>query len=199
MANPNAVFQPIRRTDLASSAPKIGSKWYQTGLYYDATHPRGMLAGTTAPAAGTAYYYPFVVAEQASFDQIAVNVFTLAALSTVTVAIYASDANNLPAAKLFESAALDTTLTGIKTAACSISASAGKVLWIGVLTLGGAPTLLATGVASTHAISGQAAIGGNTRNCYRKTGASAVVADGSSLTSADLFTATLPLAALRSA
>lgn len=177
---------------------KIGSTWYVSGRYYDSTYPFGLAAATANITAGTLLYFPFMALENVTFDQLGINCSTLAASSTITLALFDSDANNLPANRLLQTSALDTSTTGVKTASINQVMTAGSVYWVAVLALGGNPTLSAASSAYFRSFIGNAAVATNTPCCYQLSGQSAIPTTAS--VNSSLATATsLPLARLRAA
>lgn len=69
---------------------------------------------TLAIAAGNQWYYPFLPARNLTIDALAAEVTTLIAGGNAYLAIYSSDANGKPAAKLAVTGSLSTATTGSK-------------------------------------------------------------------------------------
>lgn len=177
---------------------KIGPTWYVSGRYFDSTYPYGLAAASANYPAGTLMYFPFLALEDVTFDQFAINCTSAVASSTVTLAVFDSDANNLPLNRLVQTAPLDTATTGVKTATISQAMTAGSVYWIAFLVLGGNPTFSAASSAYFQSFIGNAASATNTPCCYQLTAQSAIPAVASVNNS--LATAvSLPLARLRAA
>lgn len=91
---------------------------------------------------------PFKPAQTFTISNFLISTTVAAALSTTRILLYShSDTNGLPDIKLYESADLDTSTNGLKTAITSQTFIAGTTYWLGVYS-NAAPTLAATTVAS---------------------------------------------------
>lgn len=114
-----------------------GLRRMRPGFYYTNPHDPGSTTISYLNA-GDAYVVPIWVPTQTTIDQLALNVTTAAAGSTITLALYDADGYDQPRTKLAQSAALDTSTIGWKAATVGLTLQPGYY-WIGVLTLGGAP------------------------------------------------------------
>jgi lysophospholipase L1-like esterase len=114
-----------------------------SGRYY--TNPRDDAGTATVviPGPGNVYVMPLWVPAETTFDQLACQVSTAAAGSTVTLGIYDSDANDQPRSLLVSTAALDASTPGFKSAAVAVTVRPGYV-WLAALSLGGSPRFLGT-------------------------------------------------------
>ncbi len=92
----------------------------------------GQATGTLAGAANRLEIFPFIARDEIVVTGVAVNCTTLVAASLCKVVIYDSDALGRPNARLYESADMDTSTTGVKTAAATITLKAGRTYWIGI-------------------------------------------------------------------
>lgn len=92
------------------------------------------------------YLYPFTPNKTITSASLRMNVSTAGAGLNSRILIY-SDLNGFPNTKLYESATLDCSTTGIKTAITSFTFNAGTTYWIGIHT-SGAITLTGIGSAS---------------------------------------------------
>lgn len=86
---------------------------------------------TVAGVAGRFDIFPFTPRGDFTSDQIAVNVTTAVAAAQGKLQVYESNALGQPTNLLFESAALDFSTTGFKTATLNITFRKGQVYWIG--------------------------------------------------------------------
>ena len=122
----NSVLNPI----------KIGAKWYQSGLYHGADYPKAYNPTTMTALNQYQFWVPFVALEDAVINSLAIQCSGASAGSTVSLGIYASDANNDLADALFISDAISCATTGIKSAPCNVAIQKGKVYWLSSLTIG---------------------------------------------------------------
>jgi hypothetical protein len=84
---------------------------------------------------------PYIPAQSITTSNLFINVTTATAGSLCTIVIY-SDLNGLPNTRLFESADLDCSTLGLKTATTSFSFVAGTRYWLGIKTNGTAASRL---------------------------------------------------------
>jgi len=77
------------------------------------------------------YLMPYIPNVSFTCASLYINVSVLLAAANARILIY-SDVNGVPTTKLYESANLDSSTTGIKTATTSFSFVAGTVYWIAV-------------------------------------------------------------------
>jgi hypothetical protein len=103
-------------------------------------------SGSTPVAIGAnqMYSYPFFPNNTITSVSLKINVTTLGAGVNCRILIY-SNVNGLPTTKLYESANLDCSTTGIKTATTSFTFTAGTAYWLcvqssGTTSLSGIPT-----------------------------------------------------------
>jgi hypothetical protein len=78
------------------------------------------------------YLFPFIPNKNITIQSLTINVSTLFAGGLAKILIY-SDVSGLPTTKLYESADLDCSTTGIKTATTSQTFIAGTTYWIGFI------------------------------------------------------------------
>ena len=102
-----------------------------TGDFITTSMGSGTTTATAAGVAGRFDLFPFVPRGDVTCDQIAINVSTLVAAAQGKLVIYASNALGQPTTRLFESAVLDYSTTGFKTATIAITFRKGQVYWIG--------------------------------------------------------------------
>jgi len=175
MANPNAVLQPFRRSDLASVAPKIGTTWYQSGQYYGASFPTGVAPTTSTATSGRSVFTPMTALENAAFNEIAVNVTTAVASATVRLGVFACNADGSVGTALFVSAALDASTTGIKAESCNVQLIAGQTVYIAYLVVGTGVVLTSGGTSAFRAIGGAATAADSYNNVLILSGQSNLV------------------------
>lgn len=118
--------------------PKIGSKYYPAGRWYDASYTQHQHASVAFPQAmtrGYQYFVPFFVFETVTIDQLGIYSNAVSG-GTVQLGIYASDANNNPGAAIVRTSAMSTTGAGAKTEAVSVTLQPNTVYWIAFVALG---------------------------------------------------------------
>lgn len=76
---------------------------------------------------------PIIIPKRMTIDQFAIEVVSGVATSLFRIGFYADTGEGYPGARLFESSALDTSTTGSKTAAASLTVNPGTY-WIGGVT-----------------------------------------------------------------
>lgn len=103
-----------------------------TGDFMPTTMGAGSTLGTLVGAANRIDLYPFIPRGDITIDQTAVNVATAVAAAQGKILIYAANGSGQPATRLFESAALDFSATGFKTASVALTMRKGLTYWIGV-------------------------------------------------------------------
>jgi len=103
-----------------------------TGDHISTSMGSGSTTATAAGAAGRFDLFPFVPRGDVTADLIALNVSTAVASAQGKLLIYGSNALGQPTNRIFESAALDFSTTGFKTAAISVTFRKGQVYWIGI-------------------------------------------------------------------
>jgi hypothetical protein len=91
---------------------------------------------------------PYIPAQSITTSNLFINVTNATAGSLCTIVIY-SDLNGLPNTRLFESADLDCSTLGLKTATTSFSFVAGTLYWLGLKTNGTAATRASLNVSSS--------------------------------------------------
>ena len=87
----------------------------------------------TASTASRLIVYPYIPAQSITCSSLYIVITTLIAGSNTRILIYSS-LNGLPDTKLYESANLDSSTTGVKTAITTQTFNAGTTYWIGVHT-----------------------------------------------------------------
>ena len=103
-----------------------------TGDYVSTSMGSGSTFGTAAGVTGRFDLFPFVPRGDFVSDQIAINVTTAVAAAQGKLVVYGSNVSGQPTTRLFESAALDFSTTGFKTATLSVTFRKGQVYWIGM-------------------------------------------------------------------
>ena len=83
-------------------------------------------------SANRLYLYPFIPNKNITIQSLSINVSTLFAGGLAKILIY-SDVSGVPTTKLYESASLDLSTTGQKTATTSQTFIAGTTYWIGFI------------------------------------------------------------------
>lgn len=89
----------------------------------------GLSVQTLTATANRLVAFPFIPANTFTSQNLQVNITTLAAGANVRILIY-SNLNAIPNTKLYESANLDCSTTGVKTATTSFTFNAGTTYWI---------------------------------------------------------------------
>lgn len=102
------------------------------GQYFKTTCGTGQTTGTIAGVASRLDVFPFSTPHDLTVDQVAINCTTLLAGALARVVLYEADGNGWPTNKIYESADLDLSATGIKTAAAALTLRAGVTYWAGV-------------------------------------------------------------------
>ena len=126
----------------------------------------GLLGGTFAGSAAITnriYLTPFIPAQTITSASLQINVTALVLLSNSRILIY-SDVNGIPTTKLYESANLDCSTTGIKTATTAQTFTAGTTYWIG---LHSSSTQAHTSIPVAQLTVLYQSIGSNTITSYR--------------------------------
>ena len=98
-------------------------------LSYPSTASQGL--ATTATILNRLYAVPFIPNQNITTSALYMNVTTLGAGALAQILIY-SDLNGLPNTKLYESANLDCSTTGIKTATTTFNFVAGTTYWLSI-------------------------------------------------------------------
>jgi len=89
--------------------------------------------GTAGQTGNSIRLTPYIPAQSITTSNLYINVTTATAGSLCTIVVY-SDLNGVPNNRLYESADLDCSTTGLKTAVTSFSFVAGTRYWIGIKT-----------------------------------------------------------------
>jgi hypothetical protein len=89
--------------------------------------------GTAGQSGNSIRLTPYIPAQSITTSNLYINVTTATAGSLCTIVVY-SDLNGVPNNRLYESADLDCSTTGLKTATTSFSFVAGTRYWIGIKT-----------------------------------------------------------------
>ena len=124
-ARMNGATQIIATDDIAFVQPGMGD-------YVSTSMGSGSTFATAAGVIGRFDLFPYVPRGDFTADQIAVNVTTAVAAAQGKLLVYGSNALGQPTTRLFESAALDFSTTGFKSAALSVTFRKGQVFWIGL-------------------------------------------------------------------
>jgi len=153
----NASNIAANTTLIAPVLKRLGSSWYQSGLYYDPAYPNAMSQTNISVGASNQFYVPIIVLESVTINQLAVNVTGAAAAGgLLQMGIYSSAADNSgPNAALFTSSQIASTSTGVKSESCSVVLTAG-IYWVSYLAITAAATI--TTLAIARQITGRAAI-----------------------------------------
>ena len=111
---------------------KLGATWYTSGRWYDLGYPYGFSITTQSVAGGAVRYFAYIPLETVTLQNIATNIAgAMTAGGTMKFGIYA-DTNGFPAARIYASSAIAGDTTGVKTAACTQTLTAGTVYWFGI-------------------------------------------------------------------
>lgn len=102
-----------------------------TGQYYDNSF-QGTASSTLIGAANRIELAPYYTSVQLAIDRLGVAVSTGVASATCKCVIYSSDANGWPDVRLYETATLDCSSTGMKEETLSFTFSSGVKYWVGV-------------------------------------------------------------------
>ena len=103
-----------------------------SGDYMITTIGAGSSTGTLAGAAGRIDLFPFTARADNPVTGLAVNVSTAVASALGKIVVYDSDASGRPNALLVETADLDFSATGVKTATVTLTFRQGKTYWLGI-------------------------------------------------------------------
>lgn len=101
-------------------------------LVLTTTGAGGGTLGTLAGAAGRIDLFPFQSRADLTVDRLLLNCTTAVAGALARILIYASDANGRPDAQLLETADLDLSTTGAKSATVALSLRQGRTVWLGI-------------------------------------------------------------------
>lgn len=115
---------------------------------YVSTMPFGVVGslGAVTGVTNRLYVYPFIATQNIAIQAMLINVITGFAGSFARIVYYVNTTLNggdYPGTKAFESASLDCSTTGLKTASISTQFNKGQIYWVGVH-VSSAPGLLAT-------------------------------------------------------
>ncbi|TXH48299.1 MAG: hypothetical protein E6Q97_25035 [Desulfurellales bacterium] len=122
---------------------KITATRYYSGRWHDAAYPWGCTYTTLAVIVGQQYFSPAVILEDVTISALGINVVVAgAAGATCQLGIYAANgASGSAGTALFVSGALATASSGAKTAACSVTLTAGTTVWLSFVALGASCTV----------------------------------------------------------
>jgi hypothetical protein len=138
------------------------------GEYVMTTAPSGgSTTGTQAVAAGNAALFPWMCQRSFTSDLAAINCTVGVASSLCKVILYASDSNGNPGALIAQTADMDTSTNGVKTATLAYSFVRGTQYWIGAR-YNSNPTLSTWAPGATPDIHGSAPVT-TKRKIYRRT------------------------------
>jgi len=185
-----AGFQHKVRVTLKSGTLKVyQAAWLASNLAQANPTPRrlkdgrwlgssGYIPATTNPGAGAATVTPFYVPRTRTMTDIACDITTLAAGSTVELGVYGSDEFDQPLGLIFSAGTVDSSTTGFKSLSLAMD---DRVLtpgwyWLATLPLGGAPVLRGNNGAAADLVSTSANTTAAALNGYRDTGLSALPA-----------------------
>ena len=124
-----------------------------SGDYMLTTIGAGAATGTVAGAAGRIDMFPFTARADTPVTGLAVNVTTLLAAALGKIAVYDSDANGRPNNLIVETADLDFSTAGVKTATVALTLRQGKTYWL-ALRHSSTASLSAWAVTATPDING---------------------------------------------
>lgn len=131
-ASANAAGVASNAELLAPVPRKIGSSWYVSGRWYDLGYPYGFSITTQSVPGGAVRYFAYSPLETVTLQNIATNIAgAMTAGGTMKFGIYANN-NGFPAARIYASSAIAGDTTGVKTAACTQTLTAGTVYWFGI-------------------------------------------------------------------
>ena len=130
--------------------------------------PGGSATTTLAGVANRVEIFPFNARADIVANQLAVNVVTLLAAALGKVVIYSSDSNGRPANLILETADLDFSTAGTKTAAISYTFRQGLTYWLG-MRHNSTATLSVWALTATPDINGGNAITTLARKVLRRT------------------------------
>lgn len=105
----------------------------QTGQSVSSSINAAALSGTLALTANRLYTNPFIPAQTITCSSLYINVSVLFVGALSRILIY-SDLNGLPDTKLYESADLDCSTIGVKTATTTFTFTAGTTYWLTIHT-----------------------------------------------------------------
>lgn len=105
----------------------------QTGQSVSSSINAAALSGTLALTANRLYTNPFIPAQTITCSSLYINVSSLVVGALSRILIY-SDLNGLPDTKLYESADLDCSTIGVKTATTTFTFTAGVTYWLTIHT-----------------------------------------------------------------
>lgn len=120
--------------DGADGAPSFAFAHDPGAGRYLSNSPNGASAylAQGAATAGAFILTPFVVPFDMNIDQLSVWCTTAVAAALAKIAVYDSDANGRPNAKLFEGADLDLSTTGAKSSTVALTFTRGQIIWLGL-------------------------------------------------------------------
>ncbi|WP_413874577.1 DUF2793 domain-containing protein [Albidovulum sp.] len=125
-----------------------------TGDYaLSTTGAGGAATGTLAGAANRMDIFPFIPRDDLTLDRLAVNVTTLIAGALGKIVVYSADATGRPASLLLETADLDFSTAGVKSATVALTLRRGITLWLGIRH-SSTPTLSAWASTATPDLNG---------------------------------------------
>lgn len=131
-ASANAAGVAANAELLAPVPRKIGSSWYVSGRWYDLGYPYGFSITTQSVPGGAVRYFAYSPLETVTLQNIATNIAgAMTAGGTMKFGIYANN-NGFPATRIYASSAIAGDTTGVKTAACTQTLTAGTVYWFGI-------------------------------------------------------------------
>ncbi len=117
---------------IIDSQQNIGWLTPVSGDYMLTSMGAGGTTGTVAGVAGRIDMFPFTARADNAVTGLAVNVTTLLAAALGKIAVYDSDANVRPNSLIVETADLDFSTVGVKTATVAITLRQGKTYWFAV-------------------------------------------------------------------
>lgn len=169
----SGTFKVYQAAWLSANIPQVGREQRRlVGARYYGQAPYA--PATTAPAAGTATVVPFFVPRTHTINQIACDITTLAASSTVALGIYGSDEYDQPLGLVVDAGAVASDTTGFKTLTIATVLTPGWY-WLAALSLGGAPAMRSN-TAAHELVTTTAASTASALNGYTATGLSALPA-----------------------
>ena len=157
--------------DIACTVPASGE-------FVMSTMGTGSAATTLTGALNRIDLYPFVPRATLTIDALGVNCTTAIAAALGKILVYSADALGRPDTLLVETATVDLSTTGNKTAAAGLTLRQGRTYWLGIRHSAN-PTLSAWALQATPDINGGAAMVTTARKEQRRTLAFATAAPAS--------------------
>ena len=177
---------------IIDSQQDIGWLTPVSGEFMMTTMGAGAATGTLAGAAARVDMFPFTARADNALTGLTLNCTTAVASALGKIAVYDSDANGRPNALITETADLDLSTVGTKTATVTLTLRQGRTYWFGVRHSSTA-TISTWATNATPDINGGSTIATTTRKVLRRTLTYATAAPASWVfASAEINTAAAP-------